>query len=145
MKQVKEVMTDEIVCVTMQDNVFEIADKMKKHDTGFVPVVEGKKLLGVVTDRDLVIRGYAEKRSGSASVDQVMTSEAITCGPETRTTEALKLMAQNKIRRLPVVQNGELIGVVAIGDLAVHSKLEDAAGQTLSEISESNKTMSTTK
>ena len=57
MKTVKEIMTKDCVTVTMQDNVYEIAVKMKEHGVGFIPVVEGKKIVGVVTDRDLVVRG----------------------------------------------------------------------------------------
>jgi CBS domain-containing protein len=120
----------------MQDNVYEIAVKMKQHDIGFVPVVEGKKLIGVVTDRDLVIRGFAEKREGSAAVKQVMTENVQTIEAGTSIDEAAKLMAKQQIRRLPVVDKGELVGIVAIGDLAVRDKFEDEAGQALSQISE---------
>ena len=136
MATLKEVMSTDIVTVTLQDNAFEIATKMKQHDIGFIPVVEGKKLIGVVTDRDLVIRGYANKQSGSVAVDQVITRDVITASPETSIDEAAKMMASNKIRRLPIVENGELLGVVAIGDLAVRQKFEDEAGEALSEISE---------
>jgi CBS domain-containing protein len=136
MRTIREIMTDEVECVTLQDNVFEIATKMKNYDTGFIPVVEGKKLIGVVTDRDLVIRGYAEKRSGSASVKEVMTEQVDTVSPDATIDEAAKLMAQSKVRRLPVVENGELIGVIAIGDLAVRHKYEEEAGEALSQISE---------
>lgn len=136
MRKVKDIMSTDIVSVTMQDNIYEIAVKMKENDVGFIPVVDGKKLLGVVTDRDLVIRGYAEKRSGSASVQEVMSSGIATVSPETTVDEAAKLMAREKVRRLPVVENGRLVGVVAIGDLAVRSVHEDEAGEALSEISE---------
>lgn len=137
MRTLKDIMTDEVECVTLQDNVFEIATIMKKHDVGFVPVVDGKKLIGVVTDRDLVIRGYAEKRSGSAAVSEVISDEqVVSASPDTTVDEAAKLMATHKIRRLPVVENGELIGVVAIGDLAVRDSFENEAGEALSEISE---------
>ena len=136
MRKIKDIMTKDYVSVTMQDNIYEIAVKMKEHDIGFIPVVEGKKLLGVVTDRDLVIRGYAEKRSGSASVEQVMSKEITTVTPDTSVDEAAKIMAREKIRRLPVVENGELVGVVAIGDLAVREIFENEAGEALSEISE---------
>ncbi|UJF36306.1 CBS domain-containing protein [Paenibacillus hexagrammi] len=129
-------MAKDCVTVTLQDNVFEIATKMKQHDIGFVPVVEGKKLIGVVTDRDLVIRGYAEKRSGSAAVKDVMTDGIATIDANTTVEEAAKLMAKEQIRRLPVTENGELIGVVAIGDLAVRNNTQDEAGQALSQISE---------
>lgn len=135
MKTVKEIMTTDCVTVTLQDNVFEIAAKMKQNDIGFIPVVEGKKLIGVVTDRDLVIRGYAEKRSGSATVNDVMSEKLVTITTETTVDDAAKLMAQEQVRRLPVVNNGELVGVVAIGDLAVRDWYDDEAGEALSRIS----------
>jgi CBS domain-containing protein len=135
-KTVSDIMEKDCVTVTLQDNVYEIAVKMKQHDIGFIPVVEGKKLIGVVTDRDLVIRGYAEKREGSAAVKQVMTDNVQTIDASTSIDEAAKLMAEQQIRRLPVVDKGELVGIVAIGDLAVRDKFENEAGQALSQISE---------
>ncbi|MNI29951.1 Hypoxic response protein 1 [compost metagenome] len=134
-KQVKEIMETDCVTVTLQDNIYEIALKMKQHDIGFVPVVDGKKLIGVVTDRDLAIRGYAEKHSGSTAVKEVMTDLTTSISPETTIDEAAKLMAKQQVRRLPVVEQGELVGVVAIGDLAVRSIYEDEAGEALSKIS----------
>jgi CBS domain-containing protein len=136
MKKIKDIMSTDCVTVTLQDNLYEIALKMKQNDIGFIPVVEGKKLIGVVTDRDLVIRGYAEKHSGSTAVEQVITRDVATITPDTTVDEAAKLMAREKIRRLPVVQNGELIGVVAIADLAVREIFVNEAGNALSEISE---------
>jgi CBS domain-containing protein len=138
-KTVKDIMAKDCVTVTLQDNVFEIALKMKQHDIGFVPVVDGKKLVGVVTDRDLVIRGYAEKKSGSAAVQEVITKDIATIDANTSIDEAAKIMAKDQIRRLPVVENGELIGVVAIGDLAVRGNFEDEAGEALSKISSDGK------
>ena len=81
-KKVKDIMSKDCVTVTLQDNVFEIALKMKQHDIGFVAVLDGKKFIGVVTDRDLVIRGYAEKHSGSTAVETVMTKNMTTVDPE---------------------------------------------------------------
>lgn len=136
MKTVKQIMTTDCVTATLQDNVYELALKMKQHDIGFIPIVEGKKLIGVVTDRDLVVRGYAEKHSGSASVAEVMTDEVDTITSETSTDEAAKLMASKQIRRLPVVDGEDLIGVLAIGDLAVREIFVNEAGEALSAISE---------
>lgn len=141
MKTLREIMTDNVVTVTKQDNIYEIALKMKNENIGFIPVVEGKKLVGVVTDRDLVIRGYAEKHSGSTAVEQVMTKQPVTASPDMTVDEAAKLMASRKIRRLPIVENGDLIGVVAIGDMAVRNNLEDEAAKALSEISSPTKEM----
>ncbi|NOU84987.1 CBS domain-containing protein [Paenibacillus sp. LMG 31460] len=139
-KTVRDIMSKDCVTVTLQDNVYEIALKMKNHDIGFVAVVEGKKLIGVVTDRDLVVRGYAEKHSGSTAVDKVITKDIATITPDTSVDEAAKIMAKDQIRRLPVVENGELVGIVAIGDLAVRGSFEDEAGEALSKIS-SDKTL----
>ena len=136
MKTIKEIMSTDCVTVTLNDNLYEIALKMKQNDIGFIPVVEGKKLVGVVTDRDLVIRGYAEKHSGSTAVGEVISKDVTTISPDATIDEAAKLMARQKIRRLPVVENGELIGVVAIADLAIREVFVDEAGQALSEISE---------
>jgi CBS domain-containing protein len=139
MMKLKDIMSKDCVTVTKQDNIFEIATKMKEHDIGFIPIVDGMQLIGVVTDRDLVLRGYADKRSGSGSVEEVMTNKPITATPETTVDEAAKIMSDKQIRRLPVVNNGQLVGVIAIGDLAVHQYSEEEAGQALSDISEKNR------
>lgn len=136
MKTIKDIMTTDIETVTLKDNVYEVAVKMKNSDIGFVPVVEGKKLIGVVTDRDLVVRGYAEKREGSTAVEQVISKDVETISVNTSVDEAAKIMAKKQIRRLPVVDNGDLVGIVAIGDLAVRDKFENEAGEALSKISE---------
>ncbi|WP_082593679.1 CBS domain-containing protein [Paenibacillus sp. Soil766] len=135
-KLVKDIMSKDCVTVTLLDNVFEIALKMKQHDIGFVGVLDGDTFIGGVTDRDLVIRGYAEKHSGSTAVETVMTKNMITVDPNTSVEEAAKVMAQNQIRRLPVVEKGNLVGIVAIGDLAVRGSFEDEAGEALSRISQ---------
>ncbi|MGO4270794.1 CBS domain-containing protein [Paenibacillus sp. TAF58] len=139
-QKVRDIMSKDCVTVTLQDNIYEIALKLKQHDIGLVAVVEGKKLIGVVTDRDLVVRGYAEKHSGSTAVAEVMTKDIESISPDTTVDEAAKIMAKNQIRRLPVVENGELVGIVAIGDLAVRGSFEDEAGEALSKIS-SDKTL----
>ena len=137
---VRQIMETDLVTVTLQDNIYEVAVKMKQHDIGFIPVVEGKTLIGVITDRDLVVRGYAEKHSGSTAVKEVMSDqEVVAVSPETSVDEAARIMAKHQVRRLPVVENNELVGVVAIGDLAVRSKLEQEAGEALSKISEKDK------
>ncbi|WP_082927934.1 CBS domain-containing protein [Paenibacillus oryzisoli] len=134
-KLVKDIMSKDCVTVTLLDNVYEIALKMKQHDIGFVGVLDGDTFIGGVTDRDLVIRGYAEKHSGSTAVETVMTKGMTTVNPTTTVDEAAKIMAQHQIRRLPVTDNGKLVGIVAIGDLAVRGSYEDEAGEALSQIS----------
>ncbi|WP_138493157.1 CBS domain-containing protein [Paenibacillus pinistramenti] len=139
MKKVKEIMTQSPVTVTPQDNIYEIAVKMKEHDTGFIPVVasEGSdRLIGVVTDRDLVIRGYADKHSGSTAVDVVMTKNLQTATADMSVDDAAELMAEQQVRRLPVTEGDRLIGVISIGDMAVKHIFVDNAGEALSDISQ---------
>jgi CBS domain-containing protein len=140
-KKIKDVMTTNCVTVSADDHVFDVALKMKKHNIGFMPVVQDHKILGVITDRDLVIRGYAEKRSGSESVREVMTTKLFTVKEDTSIDEAAQIMADQQIRRLPVVEQDELRGVIAIGDLAVRVKYKDEAGQALSQISQPQDTV----
>ncbi|MDG0871329.1 CBS domain-containing protein [Paenibacillus thiaminolyticus] len=136
MPNIQNIMTDSVVTCTVQDNIYEAAVKMKQHDTGFIPIVDGERLIGVVTDRDLVIRAMAEKHPGSTSIRDVMTEEIISVGPEATIDETAELMADHQVRRLPVVQDGKLVGIVSLGDLAVHVHFADEAGEALSEISE---------
>ena len=103
---------------------------------GFIPVVDNKRLLGVVTDRDLVVRGYAAKRPGSTSATEVMTQNIVTASPDTTVDEAADMMSKEMIRRLAVVEQGELVGVVAIGDLATSGQFDSIAADALSEISQ---------
>jgi CBS domain-containing protein len=139
LKTVKEVMTKEPVAVTLLDNVYEVAVKMRDHDTGFIPVIdneEDKTLLGVITDRDLVIRGYAAKHPGSTAVEKVMSREIQTVSENTSVDEAAELMSSWQIRRLAVTSGQKLIGVVSIGDLAARNIFVDEAGEALHDISQ---------
>ncbi|MFD1735686.1 CBS domain-containing protein [Bacillus salitolerans] len=136
MQTVRDVMTTNVEYCTPLDNVYEVAVKMKDLNVGAIPICEEDKLIGMITDRDLVIRGYAEKRSGSYEVTGVMSSDLITVSPDTSLQEASAIMSEHQIRRLPVVENGMLIGIVSLGDLAVNEMSDDRAGHALSEISE---------
>ena len=140
-KLLREIMTTDCVTASMQDTLFDVAVKMKTHDIGIIPVVDGNKLEGVVTDRDLAIRGYALKKDSTETVDQVMSREVTTAEPTMTVDEAAKLMATKKIRRLPVVENGNLVGIVAIGDMAVREIHENEASHALSGISEPTKSV----
>lgn len=136
-RTLREIMTKDVQTVTLQDNVYEVAVKMRDYNVGVIPVVDEKQdVIGVITDRDIVIRGIAEKREGSAKVQDVMTRDIVLGQPGMSADEAARIMARHQIRRLPVVENGKLVGIVAIGDLAVRNILQDEAGQALSEISE---------
>ncbi|MDZ5470664.1 CBS domain-containing protein [Bacillus sp. 31A1R] len=140
MDKIRDVMTKDVECCTLLDNVFEVAVKMKDLNVGAIPIVDNEKLVGMITDRDIVVRGVAEKNPGSTKVEEIMSGEMITCTPDTSTKEAAGLMSKHQIRRLPVVENDKLVGIVALGDLAVRKRSDEQAGRALSDISETNET-----
>ena len=136
-RTLREIMTTDVTTVTLKDNVYEVAVKMRDWNVGVIPVVDEKNdVIGVITDRDIVIRGLAEKHEGSCEVGKVMTRDILLGQPGMSADEAAKLMAKNQIRRLPVVEHGKLVGIVSIGDLAVRQVLQNEAGEALAEISE---------
>ncbi len=107
---------------------------MKKPDAGMIPVVQGQ-LFGTVTDRDIVLRVIAEgKNPASTTVGEIASVEVVTVTPEQDLDEALKLMARHQVRRLPVVEDGRLIGVLAQADVAREGD-EREVGETVEQIS----------
>ncbi|MDN3014883.1 CBS domain-containing protein [Paenibacillus sp. BSR1-1] len=138
METIRDIMTDEIECCTLLDNIFEVAVKMKELNVGAIPIVDQDKLVGMITDRDIVIRGVAEKHPGSTKVEDIMSDKLITVSPDTSSNDAAKLMAENQIRRLPVVEDGKLVGIVSLGDFAIHALTDDQAKEALTQISEQN-------
>jgi CBS domain-containing protein len=108
---------------------------MKGEDVGSVPVVDDGRLIGMVTDRDIVVRAVAERRDPQAvTVDEIATRELVTVEPEQDLDEALALMAHHQVRRLPVVEEGRLVGMLAQADVALEAK-EKKVGEMLEEIS----------
>lgn len=138
MSKVKEIMTNDVDHCTLLDNVFEVALKMKELNVGAIPILDGEKLVGMITDRDIVTRCIAEKHPASSKVESIMSKEIYTISSEATSKEAVKIMAEHQIRRLPVVDQGKLVGIVSLGDLAVHHLTDDQAQEALSEISETN-------
>ncbi|CAM4199026.1 hypothetical protein BAMA_23765 [Bacillus manliponensis] len=136
MTTVRDLMSTDIAYCTALDNVYEAAVKMKEESTGVIPVVENNEVIGLVTDRDLVIRGIAEKHPGSNKITNVMTTNIISVEPHDSIEKAANLMAHHQVRRLPVVENGQLVGMISLGDLATTQQADHEAGVALSEISE---------
>jgi len=136
MKTLRDIMTTNCETVTPDENIYQIAVMMEQNDIGFVPVVKGDKLIGVVTDRDLAVRGYASKRPGSTPAEEVMTKNIVTATPDMTVDDAAKIMSKEMIRRLAVVENGHLVGIVAIGDLAIENHFDHLASGALSDISQ---------
>jgi CBS domain-containing protein len=136
MATVREIMSTDISCCTPLDNAYEAALLMKQQDVGVIPVVENGQLVGLVTDRDLVVRGIAEKHPGSSKITDLMSTNIVSVSPNDSVEKAAELMAKHQIRRLPVVENGQLVGMLSLGDLAVEEQADEQAGIALREISE---------
>lgn len=133
---VKDLMSKNVAAVSPDTSLEEVARMMKEKNIGSVPVCNSGRIVGIVTDRDIVIRELAiGKNPVSTKVGDVMTYGISTASPNMDIHDAVQLMSDKQIRRLPVVENERLVGMIAIGDMAVRSKLEDDAGEALSDIS----------
>jgi CBS domain-containing protein len=138
MKKVKDILTSDVEVVAPDTRIHEVARKMKELDVGSVPVCTGKRLVGMITDRDIAIRTVAEGRDpGNTPVSDAMTEGVIFCYEDQDIDVARRLMEQYQIRRLPVVDaQDQLVGIVSLGDIATRSQDEQETGETLREISE---------
>ncbi|MBA1337120.1 MAG: CBS domain protein [Firmicutes bacterium] len=130
-------MTREVRSVETTNSVEEAAKIMKELNVGSVPVTSGGRVVGIVTDRDLVLRNVANGRGPrDTRVEEVMTTTVVSATPDMDVHQAADVMAKNQIRRLPVTENDRLVGIVSIGDLAVRNIYENEAGEALSNISQ---------
>ncbi|GAE88908.1 CBS domain-containing protein [Acetivibrio straminisolvens] len=133
--KVKDKMTKAVAYVSPQTSVVEAAQLMQKHNVGSIPVYD-QGVVGIVTDRDIVVRNVAHgKIPKDTKVQDVMTSQVTTVSPEMDVDEATKLMANQQIRRVPVVENNQIVGILSLGDIAADTRFEMEASEALSEIS----------
>lgn len=118
----RDIMTPHPACVTPSDTAQRVAQLMKEHDCGLLPVVspdDQSQLLGVVSDRDLAVRGFAQGKGPDTPVRDLMTPEVQGCPPEARLEEVEKVMADRQVRRVPVVDaDRHVLGIIAQADLA---------------------------
>ncbi len=131
----RDVMTPNPQTLSPEASIRDAARLMRDNDTGAVPVVENGRPLGIVTDRDIVVRAVAEGDL-NRRVRDVVTDELVTGTPEMSTNEAAELMGRHQIRRLPVVENDRLVGIVSLGDIAVKTGDEKRSGDALQDISQ---------
>ena len=132
---IRDVMTPNPSCVTPEDSIQNAARIMRDMDTGAVPVVENGRPVGIVTDRDIVVRGVAEDGQLNRPVREIVTGSIVCASPDMSTREAADLMSEHQVRRLTVVENERLVGIVSIGDLAVKEGKDRRIGDTLQDIS----------
>ena len=136
MQKLKDVMSKDVQVISPDDTVLEVAQKMRDGNFGMMPVAENDRMVGAISDRDIVIRAIADGMGTDATVRDVMSTGIIWAFEDESVDQAAKLMSEHQIRRLPIVNaDKRLVGIVALGDFAVVSADIKAAGHALSEIS----------
>lgn len=128
-ENVRDVMAREVVALPTDTPLTEAARQMRDNDIGDVLVLKDGKLCGIVTDRDIVVRALAEGRdAGSTTLDEICTHQIVTLSPTDSLRQAAELMSQHAVRRLPVVEGDDVVGMVSLGDLAVERDPDSALG-----------------
>ena len=126
MTKVRDVMTAEPIVLQQDQSIADAARAMRDRSVGAVLVVDGDQLCGMVTDRDIVVRAVAESAPPDSPVGRVVSRDLVAVGADDEADDAARVMQANAVRRLPVMDNGRIVGIVSIGDLAV-SRGEDSA------------------
>lgn len=137
-KCVSDIMERNIITVNCDDSINHVAHLMSMHDIGFIPVMKNGLPFGVVTDRDIVVRGVAMDTMPQ-TVEEVATKGIIHASPQDSLKCVGDKMAERQIRRLPVIVDDELVGIVSLGDLALERMSDQKAGDALSQISKSDR------
>ena len=132
---IRDVMTPNPRFVSPNDSIQSAAQIMRDEDTGVVPVCDNGRAVGIVTDRDIVVRAIAEGQTGG-TVRDIATRDVISARSAMSTREAAELMSDHQVRRLPVIDGDRLVGIVSLGDLAVKEAKDSRVGDTLEHISE---------
>lgn len=132
---VQQLMTESVISLSPNQTIEEAARLMNENNIGALPVVENNQVVGMLTDRDITIRSTADGGNEKQPVSQVMTNEIISVTPETLVEEAARLMSEKQIRRLPVLQNNQIVGMVSLGDVATDEQFDSKAEEALTNIS----------
>ncbi len=135
--KVREIAIKDVHCTDPSADLSEVAAMMKRHNVGAIPICEGNKLVGIITDRDLVVTCMAAgMEPQKCQAREFMTSNPITIGPDMEIEDAARLMAREQIHRLPVIEDGKIIGMITLGDVSTALTGQDSlVAQTLRRIS----------
>jgi CBS domain-containing protein len=145
--QAQELMTRDPACCTPEDPAQKAAELMSQHDCGAIPVVDSedsRHLCGMITDRDIAIRGVARGRGAETRVEELMTSDPECCSPNSDIEEVERVMTERQVRRVPIIDaDGQLVGIISQADLArSDSAVSDhEVGQVVERISEPGRRM----
>jgi CBS domain-containing protein len=131
-----DIMSSNVTSLELDASVEVAAQLMKQYNIGSIPICDNKKVVGIVTDRDIAIRSVAESQDlKHQKVSEIMTTDPVVGSTEMSVHEVSKLMSNKQIRRLPIVKDNNLVGIVALGDIALEPRLQDNAEIALKSIS----------
>lgn len=133
---VREIMTEEVECLCPDDTAQHAAQLMAQYDIGSLPVCDNNQVVGIVTDRDITLRSVAQGQGDQTRVGDIMSQDVVVGKPDMDVHEAAKIMSDQQIRRLPIVEGSALIGIVSLGDISVEPALQDNAEWALQNISQ---------
>lgn len=137
MQKIKELMSQDVQVISPDETIREAAQQMLKGNFGMMPVGENDRLIGSISDRDIVIRAVASGKDTGTKVREVMSEGIYWAYEDDSVSEVAKLMSEHQIRRLPIVNaDKRLVGIVALGDFAVDNEDIAVAGDALAEISQ---------
>lgn len=134
--KLQDIMSRDIAFLNSDDSIEQAASLMKQHDVGSIPICSNNQVVGIVTDRDIALRSVAEDAGAAQTVGDIMTINPVLGNPQMDVHDAARIMSDNQIRRLPVVDNGQLVGMVSLGDISVDPSLSSDAEKALSNISQ---------
>ncbi len=131
MPSVKDIMTKDVVSIDVNYSVFDAAEIMSSNQLGCLVVMDGEVTVGIVTERDIVRRVCARKLPGETKVSEIMSKSLITIDPDASIKDAARVMSSNKIRRLPVLKDGKLVGIVVASDFVRNLGKKSASEEIL--------------
>lgn len=134
--KVRDIMSKDIASLNSNDSIERAAQLMKQYDVGSIPVCTNDRVIGIVTDRDIAIRNVASGQNPRQNIGDIMSKDVVVGNPDMDVRDAARLMSDRQIRRLPIVENNSLIGIVALGDISLEPACQNNAGQALKNISE---------
>ena len=142
--KVRDIMTKSVATISPEATIKDAAQMMQRHNVGSIPVVDTNGLVGIVTDRDIVVRNIASGQDPSSTpIKNVMTSQVTTVTPDEDVNKITQMMSSRQIRRVPVVEYLKLVGMVSLGDLATTGMTSMEASEALAEISKTSKPLNT--
>lgn len=133
--RIRDIMTKDVATLRSDDTIERAARLMKQYDVGSIPVCTDDKIIGIITDRDIAVRSVAPGQVSEQRVGDVMSTNLVIGNPDMDVQDAASIMSDRQIRRLPIVENNSLVGIVSLGDISLESSTRGSAEEALKNIS----------